>query len=55
MDTNIKTQLDRYKELATKVCSYTDKVQKKTALESVLLKINSLIPDTISDNLQAIQ
>jgi hypothetical protein len=39
MKTNIKPQLDRYKELAGKVCSYTDKVQKRTALESLLAGI----------------
>jgi hypothetical protein len=45
----------KYEELAKKVCSYTDKPQKKTAIESLLGKIDELICDTISDNLQEIQ
>ena len=55
MATNINTQLDRFRELAQKISDYTDKAEKKTAFESVLNKINNLIPDAISSNLQTVQ
>jgi hypothetical protein len=55
METNISTKLERYKELAGKVSNYMDKAEKKTAFENILNNINSLIPATISNNLQEIQ
>ncbi|MDR1054875.1 MAG: hypothetical protein LBL90_03425 [Prevotellaceae bacterium] len=55
METDTSTKLARYEELAEKISNYTDKVQKKTAFESLLNRINVLIPDAIADNLQAIQ
>jgi len=49
MEANIETQLERYNELAGKICSYTNKEQKEIAFESIINKIKSLIPDTISN------
>jgi hypothetical protein len=55
METNIKGQLDRYKELAQIVCNNTNKTEKQASFVGLLSKINSLIPNAISSNLQAIQ
>jgi hypothetical protein len=55
MTLDFNSYFDKYKKLAEKACSCTDKAQKKTALENLLGKIDELICEPISDNLQEIQ
>jgi hypothetical protein len=55
MKTEMEKQLDKIENLVERVVGYSDKIEKKKAFESILSRINTLIPDTIHNNFQEIQ